>query len=271
MDIQEMMKNYQRSQDRAQYSQILSALLDQETIWYTCLSNPSRQYIEWNRGKASACIFTKYEYAVLFQDYQSKNSLSLEIKENKSQERTVFFMELLRCGFELVIVDNGQTYLGCSLSDFFGKSTLEEVVADKAVIYNPVFWRYALFFFQNLSCRRATREMEADMLQAFYRGTFLMPVADPGTHAAGGEAYTIDSVSHLLISTNGEDFYPVFTDRREMAQLQLDKTWIPMAARFDDMKKLTKSASILVNPHSIGLPVNSSRFNAIEEMMKPRQ
>lgn len=83
--------------------------------------------------------------------------------ENKEEQRTYMFGDLYRNGFEMLVIDNGQTFLAMSLFDIIEKLDFLNVPEISRLIMNPALVCAANCFFQSLSTKDVRRDLEANM------------------------------------------------------------------------------------------------------------
>lgn len=138
---------------------------------------------------------------------------------------------------------------------------------------NPTLVCAANHFFQGLSTKRVTRDMEVDMFKEIYNAKYLMPLDTSKmnmekTNADNGECVVKEkSIMQFPLITNSEDksFYPFFTDWNEFSRFDKEQRFSGNIATFEDIKYfIDKADGISINPYGANITLTKDMLNVIE-------
>lgn len=275
--IQQMIKRFDLTQDRQVYNEIIERLKTEELLWVSFMPYTNNYYLGFENGKPSCYIFTEKQYYDLYQDYMMQQQIFIKPVENDSEHRMLMFGDLYRSGFEMLVIDNGQTFLTMSLFDIIDKPDYSDIPEISRPIMNPALVRTANYFFQGLSTKRATREMEEDMFKAIYNAKYLMPMDTSKmnmekTNGNSGECVIKEnSIIQFPLITSSQDksFYPFFTDWNEFRKYDKEQKFGGNIATFDDIKYfIDKADGISINPFGVNITLSKEMVNVIESVAK---
>ena len=234
-------------------------------------------YLDFENGKPSCYIFTEKKYYDAYQDYMMQQQIIVKHVENNEEQRMLMFGDLYRSGFEMIVIDNGQTHLVISLFDIIDKPDFSDVPEINRPIMNPTLVCAANHFFQGLSTKRATRDLEANMFKEIYNAKYLMPLDASKmnmekTNADNGECVVKEkSIMQFPLITNSEDksFYPFFTDWNEFRRFDKEQKFSGNIATFEDIKYfIDKADGISINPYGANITLTKDMCNVIESVAK---
>jgi hypothetical protein len=197
--------------------------------------------------------------------------------EIKNEQRMLMFGDMYRSGFEILVIDNGQTHLVMSLFDVIEKPDFSKIPEINRPIMNPTLVCAANNFFQGLSTKRVNRDMEATMFREIYHGKYLMPLDTSKmnlekTNPSNGESVIKEkSVMQFPLIRNAENknFYPLFTDWNEFRRFDREQKFSGNIATFNDMKFfITQGDGIVINPYGANIILKKEMISAIESIGK---
>lgn len=234
-------------------------------------------YLDFENGKPACYIFTEKKYYDAYQDYMMQQQIIVKHVENNAEQRMLMFGDLYRSRFEMIVIDNGQTHLVTSLFDIIDKPDFSDVPEINRPIMNPTLVCAANQFFQGLSTKRVTRDMEANMFKEIYNAKYLMPLDASKmnmekTNADNGECVVKEkSIMQFPLITNSEDksFYPFFTDWNEFRRFDKEQKFSGNIATFEDIKYfIDKADGISINPYGANITLTKDMCNVIESAAK---
>jgi hypothetical protein len=197
--------------------------------------------------------------------------------ENNEEQRMLFFSDLYRSGFEILVIDNGQTHLVMSLFDLIDKPDFTDVPEISRPIMNPALICAANRFFQGLNTKRVTRDMEANMFMEIYNAKYLMPfdaskINMEKTNADSGECVVKEnSIMQFPLITNSEDkcFYPFFSDWNEFRRYDKEQKFSGNIVNFESIKYfMDKADGISINPYGVNITLTKDMLSVIESVAK---
>lgn len=271
-DIQQLIKIFSATKNQEVYKDITEHLKTQEKLWIAFSPATRNYYLDYIKGAPSVFVFSKKEYCKAFQDYLLQQYIKIEIVENNTADRVKIFSDFYRSGFECVVVDNGQTFLNMSLFDIIEKPDFSNVPEAERPVFNPSLVCAANRFFQALSGKKSTRDMEYDMLSEIYKGKYLLPV-DIQDMQTDGAAVKKDSTISVpaITSADGKKIIPFFTDWNEMAKYDKDKKFKGFVTTFKDIENFCKKGDcIAINPFGVNMLIDNNTVNIIESVVKNR-
>jgi hypothetical protein len=275
--IQQMIKRFDLTKDNQVYSEILERIKTEELLWVSYMPNTNNYYLDFENGKPTCYIFTEKQYYDEYQDYMLQQQIFVKPAENYKEQRMLMFGDLYRSGFEMLVIDNGQTHLVMSLFDVIDRPDFSNVPQISRPIMNPKLVCAANHFFQGLSTKRVTRDMEANMFKEIYNAKYLMPLDASKmnmekTNADNGECVIKEkSIMQFPLITNAEDksFYPFFTDWNEFRRYDKEQKFSGNIMTFEDIKYfIDKADGITINPYGANIILTKDMLNVIESVAK---
>lgn len=275
--IQQMIKKFDLTKDKQVYSKIIERIKTEELLWVSYMPYTNNYYLDFENGNPTGYIFTEKKYYDEYQDYMMQQQIFVKPLENNEEERMLMFGDLYRSGFEMLVIDNGQTFLTMSLLDVIDKPDFSNVPEINRPIMNPTLVCAANHFFQGLSTKRVTRDMEEKMFKEIYNAKYLMPLDTSKmnlekTNANNGECVVKEkSMMQFPLITNSEDksFYPFFTDWNEFRRFDKEQKFSGNIATFEDIKYfIDKADGISINPYGVNITLTKDMLPVIESVAK---
>ncbi len=234
--------------DEAEIIREVRKLLMKEDGMYAITARVTNNfYLGAEQGAASAYIFTEYEDADTFARNIRDRGLLVKPLEIRPAQRTAFFQDLIRSGFEAVCIDYGPDALVLTLGMLFEKPGPE------AGVMNPELVRAANGFYQNLALKKAVPEQQSEFSRELYEAEYLIPVSG----ADGKEP-------PLMQRNEGGSFCPVFTDMVEFARYDRKGQYEAKAVDLEDLRKIARGTEgIVVNPFGFGLSLDRMKMTKI--------
>lgn len=271
--IQEIIKKFEVTKDKQIYSEIIERIKTEELLLISYMPFTNNYYLDFENGKPACYIFTEKKYYDEYQDYMMQQQIIVKHVESNEEQRMLMFGDLYRSGFEMIVIDNGQTHLIISLFDIIDKPDFSDVPEINRPIMNPSLVCAANHFFQGLSTKRVTRDMEANMFKEICNAKYLMPLDTSKmnmekTNADNGECVVKEkSIMQFPLITNSEDksFYPFFTDWNEFRRFDKEQKFSGNIATFEDIKYfIDKADGISINPYGVNITLTKDMLNVIE-------
>lgn len=270
--IQELIRRYDADKSPETYRQITERLKSEPTIWAAYSPAAGNYYLNFENGVPSAYIFTEKGFYDVFQDYLMQQNVVVRSMESSAQYRTLFFADLYRSGIERVVVDNGQTFLALDLFDLMEKPDFSDLPEVSRPVMNPELVKTAGWFLQELSAKRATKQMQNDMFRMIYGAKFLLPVDASKMNVEkqenGSAVVKENSIMSIPMLENGagKHFYPFFTDWNEMMKYDKEHKYSGMIGRFEDMKHFGAQADgIVINPFGVNIALSPDMLKDVED------
>jgi hypothetical protein len=275
--IQQIIKKFDSTKDKQHYNEIIERLKTEELLWASYMPNTNSFYLDYENDKPAAYIFTEKQFYDEYQDFMMQRKISVKPVEIKKEQRMLMFGDMFRSGFEMLVIDNGQTHLVMSLFDVIEKPDFSKLPEINRPIMNPTLVCAANYFFQGLGTKRVNREMEANMFNEIYHARFLMPIdtskmnLDQSNATNGENVVKEKSVLQFPLITNAENkrFYPLFTDWNEFRRFDREQKFKGNIASFEDIKFfIDKADGITINPYGANIILKKEMIPAIESIGK---
>lgn len=275
--IQQIIKKFDSSKDKQVYSEIIERIKTEVLLWVSYSPYTNNYYLDFENGKPACYIFTEKKYYDEYQDYMMQQQIFVKPVENNVEQRMLLFDDLYRSGFETLVIYNGQTHLVMSLFDVIDKPDFSNVAEISRPILNPTLVCAANNFFQGLSTKRVTRDMEANMFKEIYHAKYLMPLDASKmnmekTNTDNGECVVKEnSIMQFPLITNSEDksFYPFFTDWNEFRRFDKEQKFSGNIVTFEDIRYfIDKADGISINPYGVNITLTNDMLTVIESVAK---
>lgn len=274
--IQQLIKSYDLKKDNQVYKQIIERLKSEESIWISFMPYTNNYYLDYESGKPAGYLFSEKQYYEEYQDYMLQQQIFVSPIESKKEQRMFMFGDLYRSGFEMIVIDNGQTHLVMSLFDVIDEPDFSNVPEINKPIMNPTLVCSANYFFQGLRSKKATKVLEENMFKEIYHAKYLMPMdasklnienknTDDGTRVIKE-----NSIIQFPLITNKEEknFYPFFTDWNEFKRFDKDLKYSGNIVGFEDFKAFIEQADgITINPYGVNIILTKDMLEIIDEVV----
>jgi hypothetical protein len=275
--IQQLIKKFDSTKDKQVYSEIIERIKNEELLWISYMPYTNNYYLDFVNGKPTGYIFTEKQYYDEYQDYIMQQQIFVKPVENNVEQRMLMFGDLYRSGFELLVIDNGQTLLVMSLLDVIDKPDFSNIPEISKPIMNPTLVCAANYFFQMLSTKKVTRDMEANMFKEIYNAKYLMPLDASKMNMEKTNADKVEFVVKeksimqfpLITNSEGKSIHPFFTDWNEFRRFDKEQKFSGNIATFEDIKYFIDGGdSISINPYGVNITLTKDMLNAIESVAK---
>ncbi|WOO38419.1 enhanced serine sensitivity protein SseB [Anaerocolumna sp. AGMB13020] len=274
--IQQLIIQYSKEKSSEVYQTILERLKQQEFLWVARFLQTNNYYLDFVNSRPTAYIFTEKDFYDQYQDYMMQQMIQVTFLENKAADRMSLFGDLYRSGFETIIIDIGQQFLGLSLFDIIEKPDLSEIPEINRPVMNPTLVRTANDFIQKLIRKSASPELEEQLFHEIYQGKYLLAMdasklRQEKTNEETGECVIKeDSVMSFPLITNADNkhFYAFFTDWTELRKFDMENKYSGSIMQFEDMKHFIQQADgIVINPFGVNLNLTSNMLDEIEAVV----
>lgn len=275
--IQQIIKKFNSTKDMQVYSEIIERIKVEELLWISYMPYTNNYYLDFENGKPTCYIFTEKQYYDVYQDYMMQQQIFVKPVENNKEQRMLLLSDLHRSGFQMIVIDNGQTHLVMSLFDVIEKPDFSDIPEISRPIMNPTLVCAANRFFQGLRTKRVTRDMEANMFKEIYNAKYLIPLdtskMDMEKINADNGEYVVkeNSIMQFPLITNSENksFYPFFTDWNEFRRFDKEQKFSGNIATFNDIEYfIDKADGISINPYGVNITLTKEMLQVIESVAK---
>lgn len=273
--IQQLIKSYDLKKDNQVYKQIIERLKSEESIWISFMPYTNNYYLDYESGKPAGYLFSEKQYYEEYQDYMLQQQIFVSPLESKKEQRMFMFGDLYRSGFEMLVIDNGQTHLVMSLFDVIDEPDFSNVPEINKPIMNPTLVCAANHFFQELRSKKATKVLEENMFKEIYHAKYLMPMdasklnMENKNTEDGTRVIKEDSIIQFPLVTNKEEknFYPFFTDWNEFKRFDKDLKYSGNIVGFEEFKAFIEQADgITINPYGVNIILTKDMIENIDEV-----
>lgn len=273
--LQELIVKFNKNKNQELYIRIIKEIQNIEKIWVAFSEASNNYYLGNEKGRAAAYIFSEKDYFDKYYVYAEQRGIKVKPVENTVEYRMAFFGDLYRCGFECIVIDNGQTYLTLDLFDIIQKPDIENMPKDTKLIVNRDLMRTFNWFLQENSKQPANPQMWQLLLSEIFKAEYIIP-ADTSKIKLGkntGNEFNMTDDSQtafpMLQSGDGKTFYPFFTDWNELRKYDMESKYTGMAGSFKDMQSFAgKADGIVINPYGANFILNNEMLESIAETVK---
>ena len=274
--IQQLIVQYSKEKSVEEYQIILERLKQQEILWVARFPQTNNYYLDFVNNKPAAYIFTEKDFCDQYQDYILQQMIQVTCQENEAAERMNLFGDLYRSGFEAIIIDDGQQFLGMSLFDLIEKPDFSGIPEINRPVMNPTLVRTANDFMQKLIRKSASPELEEQLFHEIYQGKYLLAMdasklkQEKINEETGESVIKEDSVMSFPLITNADNkhFYGFFTDWTELRKFDSENKYSGSITQFEDMKYFIQQADgIVINPFGVNLNLTSKMLDEIEAVV----
>lgn len=271
--LQELIVKFNNKKSSQLFTRIIHEIQTAESLW-AAISPASNNYFLGNEnGKAAAYLFSDPDYFDVF--YVHKNQKGYEVKsvENPVKYRMALFADLYRSGFEVIVIDNGQTYLKLNLFDIIKKPEHSKENKDTKLIINPSLMRTASWFLQEDAESPANADMWRLMFSEILNAEYIVPADTSKLKIEGVKSGEIklnkdSEVSFpVLQNAQGKNYYPFFTDYNELRKYDMNSNCSVLAATFKDIEIFAeKSDGIVINPFGANIVLTAEMLDEIKKI-----
>lgn len=255
--IQSLITQLMQNESEHIYQQILQALRHQDTIWAAYSPVTRNFFTGMEHGEAAAYLFSEEAFFTQFQDTMIQQNIDVKAVENKAENRMLLFGDLLRSGFTVLIIDNGQRHVCVGLFELLDELEGNDPENPESIIMNPHLLARADLLYQNIACRRANTVDEVAMFREIYKGRYLMPVRIDGSNA----------IVPAIKTRDGKQAIPFFTDWAELRRYDKSGELRVRTAKFDDIAAFCEKAdAIVINPFGVSIFLDAQMLQTIREV-----
>ncbi|MGN1481107.1 enhanced serine sensitivity protein SseB C-terminal domain-containing protein [Porcipelethomonas sp.] len=264
--LQELIVKFNKNKNQELYIRIIKEIQSIDKIWIAFSTASNNYFLGNENGKAAAYIFSEKEYFDKYYVHLQKKGDEIKAVENSKEYRMAFFGDLFRCGFENIVIDNGQTFLNISMSDIVQIPDKDKMPKDSRYVLNPSLMRTINWFMQENAKGTAGQKMWQLLFSEIFQGEYIIPADTSKLKTSGNEIDVNNSqVSFpLLQNSEGKRYYPFFTDWNELRKYDMKSQFTGMVGGFKDMKAFAgKADGIVINPYGANIVLTSDMLNDI--------
>lgn len=271
--LQDLIVKFNEKVNPQLYTRIIKEIQSAESLWVAFSPASNNYYVGNENGKAAAYIFSDKDYFDIFYIHENKKGYDIKKVENKQEYRMAFFADLYRSGFEVVVIDNGQTFLKLDLFDIIKKPEPNKENKDTRFIVNPLLMRSACWFLQENAKSPANPQMWKFMFGEIFKGEYIVPADTSKLRIDGVKSGEIklgedsEVLFPILENAQGKKYYPFFTDFNELRKYDMHSQYSALAATFKDLEKFSgKTDGIVINPYGINFVLTSEMLEDIKKI-----
>ncbi len=239
--LQELITVYNRDKKPETFKEIVHEIQTCDMIYSAFSPITKGHYVDYVNGAATAFIFSEKSFCEGFCKHIKAEGITVGIAECKKESRLSMFADYHRCGFETVLVDNGQHRLQIELKDLINIPDFDSMPEEERPVINPQLMMSANIFFQCLENKSVTPDKELNLLVDTYKARFLIPVK--------GEPENGKVTVPALERNDGKKFVPFFTDSNEAKKYDAKKNFNFLPANFEQMKEFADAGeTVVLNP-----------------------
>lgn len=273
--LQKLIVKFNENKNQELYVRIIKEIQQAENLWVAFSENSNNYLLGSEKGSAAAYIFSQEDYYEKYYVHMSQRGKKIKAAENNVKYRMALFADLYRCGFDCIVIDNGQTYLKISLFDIIKKPEIQKNYKEARAIVNPDLMRSANWIFQENERDRIDPKLWQILFTEIFKGEYIIPAdtKDLKLIEGSGRKFNISDDSKiafpLLENGDGKKYYPFFTDWNEYRKFDMDTHYTIMAAGFKDMERFVdKADGIVINPFGVNIIINYEMLSTISEASK---
>lgn len=273
--LQKLIVKFNENKNQQLYVRIIQGIQNSEKLWIAFSENSNNYFLGSEQGRAAAYIFSEKEYYEKYYVHITAKGKKIKAVENPAKYRMALLADLYRCGFECIVVDNGQTYMRISLFDIIKKPEPQKNLKQVGAITNPELMRTANWIFQENERDKIDTRLWQMLFTEIFKAEYIV-AADTKELKIGkntGRDFNITDDSKvgfpILENNDGKKYYPFFTDWNEYRKFDTETKLTIMAAGFKDMKTfMNKADGIVINPFGINIIINQEMLLMISEASK---
>ena len=258
-DIQTLIGEFYHDPEHAEIrvGAVIDALRTQETLYAAWFPATKHYFMTGEFGSRTAVLFSERDCFERFAESCKERDIRISAIPNPAAQRELLFMDLLRCGFQHVMIDYLPRKLVLCMEDLARMPDMSALPLAERPILAPDLTGSLLWFLQQLHTGRADGKQELRLLVTLYHSPLLMPVERT---PAG------DRIPAAVI--DGRKTVRLFTDRREWAAAGTPAQYHPRAVWFHDLQKLLSEGfdAAVINPDTgAELTLDASLLEAAAE------
>lgn len=270
--MQKLLKKFYENKNGELYARIIREIQNCENLWVAFSGNSNGYFVGNEKGRATAYIFSEKEYYEQYYVHMQQKGKEISAAENPVKFRMALFADFYRCGFNCVMVDNGQYNVSIDLFDIIKKPVLDTDNKQVKYIVNPDLMRTANWIFQEHKRDGIDGKLWQLLFSEIFRAEYIIPVDANKLKIDkfNGREISVTEDSKisfpLLENKDGKKFYPFFTDWNEYRKYDMKSEYSIMAAGFKDMEKFVdKADGIVINPFGVNIILNYDMLSTIAE------
>lgn len=274
--LQDLISKFSKNNSDETYREIINNIKTADTLWIAATPATKSYYLGFSSSKPAAYIFSEKEYFEKYSEAMKEKDVHIDAIENKAENRLNLFSDFYRCGYDYIIVDDGQVSVTMSIYDIINKPDYSAVPEAKRPVINPVLIRTVNNLFQRLNAKQDVQGAESQMYLELHKAKFLIPIErdemnmESVNKEEGTGVIKENSKIKIPIIENQQvgRFFPVFTDWTELRKFNNDGKFASMVATFDDLKQLAQQTNgVVLNPKGFNLVLKKEIFEQIEAVV----
>lgn len=273
--LQKLIVKFNANKNQELYVRIIREIQQTENLWVAYSENSGNYFLGSENGSAAAYIFSEKDYYEKYYVHMYQKGKKIKAVENNVKYRMALFADFYRCGFESIVIDNGQTFLKLNLFDIIKKPELPKYNKEARTILNPELVRNASWIFQENERDKIDPNLWQLLFTEIFRGEYIIPVDSKNIKLSEGTGknFNISDDSKIAFPVlehgDGKKYYPFFTDWNEYRKFDRNTQYTIMAAGFKDMEKfVSKADGIVINPFGVNIIINYDMLSTISEASK---
>lgn len=228
---------------------ILNALMEQDVLWTAFSPATNNCFTSMEHGENAAYLFSEKRYFEQFQYDMLEKNFEVTAIENKKENRKMLLNDLYRCGITVLVIDNGQKYLGISLFDLMGEPS--EMQKNST---NPSLLGKAHYFYQLVNAKYADTETELAMFHEICKANYLAPMI------VSEEKIVLP----ISAQPDGKQLLICFTDEFELRRCDPTGQYTVKEVNFSNLKTMCEHTDgLVINPMGVNLMLDRVLLGAI--------
>ncbi len=252
--IQNLIASFMKARNEQNFKAILSALMEQDVLWAAFSPATNSCFTSMEHGENAAYLFSEKNYFDQFQYDMLEKNFEVTAIENKQANRKTLLSDLYRCGITVLVIDNGQKYLGISLFDLMGEPSEAQKQST-----NPALLGKAHYFYQLVNAKRADTDTELAMFHELCKASYLAPmiVSEEKT------------VLPIAAQPDGKQLLVCFTDEFELRRCDPTGQYTVRKVSFSDLSAMCEQTDgLVINPMGVNLMLDKVLLGAIANVGK---
>ena len=270
--LQKLITRFHENKNQELYMKIIREIQSCDELFIAFSENSNNYFIGNMNGRATAYIFSEKEYYEKYYVYLHQKGKEISCADNPVQYRMAFFADLYRCGFNCIMIDNGQHSLTIDLFDIIKEPKLNTENKQTRYIVNPDLMRTANWIFQENKRDEIDGKLWQILFSEIFKAEYIIPIDAKNLKIdkiEGSEiSVTEDSRIRFPILENkdGKKFYPFFTDWNEYRKYDVHTEYSIMAAAFKDMERFVdKADGVVINPFGVNMILDHDMMKTIAQ------
>lgn len=251
--VREMISSYRRRAQEEFLEPLIKLIKTDPGMYAVKIRITNHYYMGMENGNTAAFLYTDRAYAEEFAQGLRWSGAEAESLEIHAVQREAFFLDLVRSGFESIVLDKSHEPMTLPLESFVDEKETA------GLFMNPSLMRAACQFYQGYLRQGKIKFLENQMCEELYRARFLFPGADRK-----------NGIPAMVAGGRGGRFCPVFTDWIEFEKFDKRQRFCAAPVRFRELKRLMGQADgIVINPFGFGLKLDMEKLLRIEREHSP--